>query len=386
MVEAEFSRGSSSREDSVLEEYVEKNRLQRLSNEYLKPNIGLVYLLTANLFNSAMVVSTKLLETDQTLEKPITPLQILVVRMFITYVGTVIYMYWNRSKIEHVPWGPPEMRKWLILRGCTGFFGVFGMYYSLMYLSVPDATVITFLGPSITGVLAWMVLHERYTKVEATGALVSLFGVVMIVRPSFLLGDSTPQNTSDVVESNDPQERLVATLVALLGVLGAANVYIIIRYIGNRAHAIMSVSYFALIACIVSFLGICTIPSMTFQIPQSRKQWFLFSLIGLSGFFMQLLLTMGIQKERAGRGAFMSYSQVIYALIWDLLIWHHLPGFWSWCGMFIIIGSAVCVIKHKPQPELAVTVDQETSQAIQMQDFEDNDDDDDDDDDQKWDI
>ncbi|CEP62835.1 uncharacterized protein LALA0_S06e04918g [Lachancea lanzarotensis] len=382
MVATEMPRGSTSREDSVMDDYVEKNRFQRLSNEYLKPNIGLIYLLTANLFNSAMVVSTKLLETDQTLEEPITPLQILVVRMFITYVGTVIYMYWNRSKIEHVPWGPPEMRKWFILRGCTGFFGVFGMYYSLMYLSVPDATVITFLGPSITGVLAWMVLHERYTKVEAIGALVSLLGVVMIVRPSFLLGSSTPEKTSDVVESNDPQERLVATLIALLGVLGSANVYIIIRYIGNRAHAIMTVSYFALICCIVSFVGICTIPWMTFQVPQTGRQWLLFSIIGLSGFFMQLLLTMGIQRERAGRGAFMSYSQVIYALIWDLLIWDHLPGFWSWAGMFIIIGSAVCVIKYKPRTEIVVAVDQETSQAIQMQEFED----DDDEDDQKWDI
>ncbi|SCU89152.1 LAME_0E02388g1_1 [Lachancea meyersii CBS 8951] len=354
---------------------VEKSRIERLSNEYLKPNIGLVYLLTANLFNSAMVVSTKLLETDQTLEKPITPLQILVVRMFITYVGTVIYMYWNRSTIEHVPWGPPEMRKWLILRGCTGFFGVFGMYYSLMYLSVPDATVITFLGPSITGVLAWMILHERYTKVEATGALVSLLGVILIVRPTFLFGSPGLQQGNDAVESNDPRDRLVATLVALLGVLGASNVYIIIRYIGNRAHAIMSVSYFALIACIVALVGICVFPSIGFQIPQTGRQWFLFSLIGFSGFFMQLLLTMGIQKERAGRGAFMSYSQVIYALIWDLLIWHHLPGIWSWCGMFVIVGSAVCVIKYKPKPQAAVTVGQENSQAIQMQDFEDDDDD-----------
>ncbi|CUS21461.1 LAQU0S03e03136g1_1 [Lachancea quebecensis] len=355
----------------IVENKSNDSRLQRLSSEYLKPNIGLLYLLISNLFNSVMVVSTKLLETDPELEEPITPLQILVVRMFITYIGTLIYMLYNRDRIDHVPWGPPDMRKWLILRGCTGFFGVFGMYYSLMYLSVPDATIITFLGPSFTGLLAWAILRERYSKVEATGALVSLMGVILIVRPSFLFGSSATDASGGTAESRDPHARLVATIVALVGVVGASNVYIIIRYIGQRAHAIMSVSYFALIACFVSLVGICVIPSMGFQIPQTSKQWFLFALIGFSGFFMQLLLTMGIQRERAGRGAIMSYSQIIYALFWDVLIWHHLPGLWSWCGIIVILGSAIWVVKCKPKSEFAATAtaDQE-SQVIQMEDFE----------------
>ena len=135
--------GSESTADNFDDGNSSNGHLQRLSDDYLKPNIGLMYLLISNLFNSLMIVSTKLLETDPELETPITPLQILVVRMFITYLGTLIYMYWKRNSIGNVPWGPPEMRKWLILRGCTGFFGVFGLYYSLMYLSVPDATVIT---------------------------------------------------------------------------------------------------------------------------------------------------------------------------------------------------------------------------------------------------
>ncbi|SCU97411.1 LADA_0H06150g1_1 [Lachancea dasiensis] len=349
---------------------MEKTQLERLSSDYLKPNIGLIYLLTANLFNSAMVVSTKLLETDPSLEKPITPLQILAVRMIITYGGTLIYMYMNRSKIEHVPWGPPGLRKWFVLRGVFGFFGVFGMYYALMYLSVPDATVISFLGPSLTGIMAWMILHERYSKIEASGAFVSLFGVVMIVRPAFLFGSPDNRPANDAVESNSPRDRLVASLIALLGVFGASNVYIIIRHIGNRAHAIMTVSYFALIVSVISVVGICTIPSIGFQTPQTSRQWLLFSIIGFSGFFMQLLLTMGIQRERAGRGAFMSYSQILYALLWDLLIWNHLPGLWSWCGIVIIIGSAICVLKYKPKAEAPVLTDQEANRAIQLQDLE----------------
>ncbi|SCW01699.1 LAFE_0E05358g1_1 [Lachancea fermentati] len=345
-------------------------RIKRLSNEYLKPNIGILYLLISNFFNSIMVVSTKLLETDPELEVPIKPLQILVVRMLFTVIGAVIYMYLNKTTISHVPFGPPKMRKWLILRGCVGFFGVFGMYYSLMYLSVPDATVILFLGPSFTGFLAWIILRERYSVIEAVGGLISLFGVILIVRPTFLFGPVVSSEGSSA-ESSNPHDRLIATLVALFGTLNASNVWIVIRYIGRRAHAIMSVTYFSFITFIISLLGILLIPSMTFQIPQTSKQWFLFLVIGFSGFFMQLSLTLGIQRERAGRGSFVAYTQMIYALIWDSLIWHHLPEFWSWCGITIIIGSAVTVLRCKPKPEASPPVDTESNQeAIQMEDFE----------------
>ena len=198
--------------------------MQRISKDYLKPNIGLVLLTVSYFFNSAMVVSTKVLENDPddiANDRQIKPLQILLVRMVITYIGTLIYMYINKSTISDVPFGKPEVRKWLVLRGCTGFFGVFGMYYSLMYLTISDAVLITFLAPSLTIFLSWVILRERFTKVEALGSLISLLGVVLIVRPSFLFG--TPELTdssSQIVESSDPKSRLIATLVGLWGVLG----------------------------------------------------------------------------------------------------------------------------------------------------------------------
>ncbi|SCU99746.1 LAMI_0G00540g1_1 [Lachancea mirantina] len=344
--------------------------LVRISNEYLKPNVGLLYLLVSNFLNSVMMVSTKLLETDPEFEEPIKPLQILAVRMSVTFAGTLIYIQLKKSEIPHAPFGPPEMRKWLLLRGCTGFFGVFGLYYSLMYLSVADSTLITFLGPSFTGVLAWMFLRERYSFVEAIGALISFCGVVVIVRPAFLFGDrSEGGNLDKQVESSDPQERLIASLVALFGIFCGSVVYIIIRHIGHRAHAILSVTYFSFTTSVVSLIGIVAIPSMGFQIPQTSKQWFLFALIGLSGFFMQLFLTMGIQRERAARGAYMSYAQMVCAVFWEIVIWHHFPEFWTWCGLALIVGSAVIVFRYKPEYEAITEVNNEVSGQIPLEDF-----------------
>lgn len=312
---------------------------------YIDPNMGLLLLLASYFFSSLMVVSTKVLETNPNTDTKIKPLQILVVRMAITYVGTLIYMYLYRESISYVPFGDPSVRKWLILRGFMGFFSVFGTYFSLMYISISDSVLITFLEPSLIIILAWLILREKVQRIEFVGCFVSLIGVVLILRPPFLFG--TPETVDTVVESSNPRERLIATLVALWGAFGMASVYIIIRFIGNKAHAIMNVSYFSLVTLLIALIGIIFIPSMKFQMPHNLKEWLLFLNLGISGFCHQLLLTLGIQKERAGRGSLIAYTQLIYALLWDVILYSHLPSLWSWCGMILIIGSTLYIVKSK---------------------------------------
>ncbi|KAL6950135.1 hypothetical protein ACO0QE_000811 [Hanseniaspora vineae] len=329
------------------------NTETRLTLSEKPDNTGLYFLLASQFFNSVMVISTKLLETDPAFEDdPIEPFQILVVRMLITFIGTLLYMYFHRHSIPHVPFGPPEVRKWLIARGSFGFFGVFGLYTSLKALSISDAIVITFLTPTLTGILAAMILKERYSKIEGVCGLVALFGVVLVVRPTFLFhqdgNSSTSDKSEEAVESTSSKARVVASLFGLLGVCGASSIYIIIKHIGTRAHAIMSVTYFAFISFLISLFGIIFSPNTTFKIPQTLNQWFLFFIIGISGFIMQLLLTLGIQKEKkTSRSSLVIYSQMIYSLFWDLLIFHHLPNLWSWLGIIIIVSSTLYALFYK---------------------------------------
>ncbi|CCK72133.1 DMT family transporter KNAG_0J00500 [Huiozyma naganishii CBS 8797] len=323
-------------------------RTRTFKEKYIDPNVGLILLVVSYFFSSSMVVSTKVLETDPGSETKIQPLQILAVRMSITYLGCLLYMYINRNTIPDVPFGERSVRKWLILRGCMGFFSVFGTYFSLMYLSISDSTLIMFLEPSLIIVMAWLFLNERIQRMEIVGCVVSLIGVVLIVRPPFLFGPATFDPDSDQsVESRNPRERLLATLVAVWGTVGMGSVYIIIRHIGDRAHAIMNVSYFSLVTFVVSIVGILVIPSMRFQIPHTWKEWILFANLGVSGFYHQFLLTLGIQRERAGRGSLITYTLLVYALFWDIFLYHHFPPLWSWCGMFLIVGSTVYVVKMK---------------------------------------
>ena len=307
-----------------------------------------------------MITSTKLLETNPKYEKKIQPLQILLFRMFVTYIGTLVYMYTHRDTVPDVPFGAPSVRKWLVLRGLSGFCGVFGTYFSLMYLSISDSVLIGFLTPTITIFLAAWILKESLNRWEVVSSITSFIGVVLIIRPPFLFGvetDTSIPGDNQTVETKDSLKRTIATLVALFGTIGTSFVFIIIRFIGNRAHAIMSVSYFSLCTLIISLLGILILPGVEFLIPRSLKEWFLFFNLGFFGLWFQLLWNMGIQKEPAGRGSLIMYTSMIYALFWDFVLYHHWPPLWSWCGMFLIIGSTLLALKLKMSKQQTVSQD-----------------------------
>ena len=126
--------------------------------------------------------------------------------------------------------------------GLIGFFGLFGSYTSLQYLSLSDATVLNFLAPTVTGLLAAFFLSEPYTLKEATAGLISLVGTVLVAQPEFLFG-SMAQREDGVT----PEERIMAVGIALIGVLGASGAYTTIRKIGKQAHALHTVSYFCMV-------------------------------------------------------------------------------------------------------------------------------------------
>lgn len=46
------------------------------------------------------------------------------------------------------------------------FFGLFGVYFSLRYLSLSDATVLTFLSPIFTGIASAIFLKEPFSRKE----------------------------------------------------------------------------------------------------------------------------------------------------------------------------------------------------------------------------
>lgn len=218
---------------------------------------------------------------------------------------------------------------------------------------MPDAIVITFLAPTITGFACSVIpaLREPFTRAEKFGGLVSLLGVTLIARPEFLFsvlpGFGSPEDdqvASTKIPTITPAQRLYAVSVALIGVLGAATAYTTIRWIGKRAHPLISVAYFSGLVTLVSIAVLSLVPSTGgFIVPSGVFEWALLTGIGISGFAMQFLLTKGLQLTKAGRAGMMVYTQMLFALVFEWLVWSNTPDIVSVTGGGLILGSVLFV-------------------------------------------
>jgi len=146
---------------------------------------------------------------------------------------------------------------------------------------------------------------------EQMAAYVSLAGVVLIARPVSLFaalsnsGDSVPPASGDsdlapilknTTASPDrlaadydavtPTQRATAVGIAMLGVLGSAGAYTTVRWIGKRAHPLITVNYFSIWCTIVSIIAMLTVPGIGFLLPWNLKDWTYLIFLGVCGFLM----------------------------------------------------------------------------------------------------
>lgn len=115
---------------------------------FIAHNAGMLYIIASQFFFASMNLSVKMLNS---LEPPVHAFEVIVVRMGITLICCVAYMI--ATGVPDPIIGPKGVRTLLVIRGITGFLGLVGLYSSLQYLSVADATVLTFLTPLTTALL-----------------------------------------------------------------------------------------------------------------------------------------------------------------------------------------------------------------------------------------
>ncbi|GAP85682.1 putative integral membrane protein DUF6 [Rosellinia necatrix] len=342
-----------------------------------------IYVFSAQFFGALMNLFARLLELGET-DTKLHPMQLLLWRMLITTLGCSFYIL--RHRIPHGLLGSPDVRWLLVARGVSGFFGIYGVWYSIQYLPLAEATVITFLAPNLAGYLCHLFLKDPYTRTEQLASLLALGGVVLITKPMSLFSgevqgdgpikaamEAVVNATAEVIAARgteatgstvvDPQmpttsERLAAVGAALLGVLGTAFAFTTLRAIGPRAHTLLSVNYFGALCVVVSVFVLSVAPyvgqpDLGFVFPSSIYQWSLLLLITACGLILQVLITKGLAAERSNRATAMTYTQMLFAAGFDRLVWGTTISWTSATGCTMIIAGAVWVATAKKTTTVA---------------------------------
>ena len=241
---------------------------------------------------------------------------------------------------------------------------------SVHYLPLAESTVFRFITPILTAWAGSVFLGQIFTRKEFAAGLVALIGVVFIAHPSSIFGrsgDDASATGAGPVDDVSATQRLIAIAVSLVGVIGQSGAYTMIRVIGNRAHALISVNYFAILATVGSAVALLTIPGIGFTMPHGAREWILLTLLGILGFVLQFLLTTGLQLDKSAKATSMLYTGVLFALSFDWAIWGIFPGPWSFFGGSIIIVSTLWSALQKPHvaaPEPVKTVEDEETALL----------------------
>ncbi len=226
-------------------------------------------------------------------------------------------------------WG--NQKRLLVGRAIVGTLALMCAYYSVTAMPLADATVLMYLHPMFTAVIALVILKERIHFSTACCIVLSLLGLIVIARPGFLFG--TMQNDIS----------LFALGAAIGGAFGAAVAYVMVRKLSSTDDSSVIIFYFPLFALPLSLILL----GDKFVWP-SGSAWIALILVGVFTQVGQIGITKAMQTETAGKATAYSYVQVIFAAVLGWVFFDEIPELWTYLGAgFILTGALINLFGKK---------------------------------------
>lgn len=277
---------------------------------------GVRYMLLSALGFALMAVCVKAVSTYD-----IPVLEIVAARAIVSLV--ISYLDVKRKRISL--WG--THKPLLIARGVVGALALMCVYFSVTTLPLAEATILQYLHPVFTALLALFFLKERVQYSTLICIVLSILGLTVMVKPDLISGYSVELPWLSVV-------------AALIGALGSAVAYVIVRRLSQSEDSSVIIFYFPLIALPVSVFLL----GSDFVMPNGEAL-ILLLLVGVFTQVGQVGLTKAMQYEKASKATAYSYVQVIFSLILGWIFFTEIPTLWTLIGGgLIMIGALINVL------------------------------------------
>lgn len=216
-----------------------------------------------------------------------------------------------------------QQRLWLLARGIVGFLALLCVYYSVVHLPLAEATILQYVHPIFTLLIALLFLGERIHSHTAICIALSLFGLILVIQPSGLTGVQ--------INALDP----FAIGIALLGALGSGIAYVIVRKLAVTEDSSVIILYFPLV-CLPATI---VLGWQQFIMPNGTD-WLYVLGVGVFTQVGQWGLTKGMALQSAGVVSAFSYVQVPFAMILGFFIFNEELNVWVMAGASLILLAA----------------------------------------------
>ncbi|HAS6204742.1 TPA: EamA family transporter [Vibrio vulnificus] len=218
-------------------------------------------------------------------------------------------------------WG--NNKRWLFARGAVGTLALMCVYYAVTALPLAEATILQYVHPVFTALLAVLFLKERVQPATLACITLCLLGVFTMVYPSF--------DASGVGELP-----MLSVGIALLGAFGSSIAYVIVRKLSRTEDSSVIIFYFPLVALPVSAMLIgddFVVPDITLIL--------ILILVGIFTQVGQFGLTKAMQTQTAGNASAYSYIQIVFSALLGVVLFNEVPSIWTLLGGSLIVTGAL---------------------------------------------
>eukprot|EP00525_Craspedostauros_australis_P003384 CAMPEP_0198107960 /NCGR_PEP_ID=MMETSP1442-20131203/52_1 /TAXON_ID= /ORGANISM="Craspedostauros australis, Strain CCMP3328" /LENGTH=409 /DNA_ID=CAMNT_0043763139 /DNA_START=45 /DNA_END=1271 /DNA_ORIENTATION=- len=247
--------------------------------------------------------------------------------------------------------GTWDVQRLVIVRGIAGGVG-FIMYFATMkLLPLGDAMTLLSFTPIFTIFLAAFFLREPILLSHIMATCFSFAGAVFIAHPTFIFGSDGSH-----AESSASQYGWVGYLTAILGSFCGAAAMTLIRGAGkigaHTLHLLASFVFFGLISAIAfGQLKVAQRLDGLWYVPSQPDIWFYVFAMGMTGTSAHFLMNFAVQLAPAGLGSIVRSSNIVWAYIFEIIIFEEVPRFTTWIGVACVVTSLSIIAFQKVQDE-----------------------------------
>jgi drug/metabolite transporter (DMT)-like permease len=225
-----------------------------------RPFKGYFYLLVSAFLYALTQILMKMAYTVNGMEHA-------TIRYLIQLIVMIVIIYRKKKQI----FGPKNRRKLLISRAIVGVTGLAAFFCSIKFINPSDAAALSHSSLIITSILARIFLKEMLTIYHIIATILTLLGVVLISKPSFLFSKLPMiecSNCSSIAQNETINLALSSNLngistavgvsLAMIGAMTSGIVFIILKKLSNKDIHYSITTFYA------AFLGlpICLFGSM----------------------------------------------------------------------------------------------------------------------------
>ncbi len=280
--------------------------------------IGVLLMLTAGFNSSLLHLGVRYVGNE------LPPVQVVFLRTMFSLLLTAPFVFGSGA----VAWRTNNLPL-QIVRGFVGVVSTVAWYYALANMPLADAAVLSFTTPIFVTIGAAFYFSETVGRVRSTAVILGLLGAVVILKPG--------------IEAIS-LAALAALFSNILWAVGQLMAKQLIRY-----DSPITVAFYQPLM-IAPLAGLATIPVWVMP---SATMWM--ALIGMGGVAAigNYCFVRALKMIDASILMPIDYVRLLWMVMWGYVVFKEIPGWSTWLGAAMIVGSTLYVTWHEARAPIA---------------------------------